>query len=139
MADFTASTGLRDIIAANLEASYYWLTLHGSDQTFVAGDTYTAGVRGELATGAGYTRGAKSVTLTNTNGVLDGANATWTTGAGETLGPVSFCALWINTTNTVTGAKLVSVDDSSASPQTASNGGTMTAGITNPITIPTPA
>jgi len=139
MSDFTASTGLRDIIAANLAGSFYWLTLHGSGQTFVAGDTYTAGIRGELATGAGYTRGAKSVTLTNASGVLGGANATWTTGAGETLGPVSFCALWINTTDTVTGAKLVSVDDSSVSPQTASNGGTMTAGITNPITIPTPA
>jgi len=139
MADFTASTGLRDIIAANLAASYYWLTLHDATGGFAAADVYAAGVRGELATGAGYTRGAKTVTLTNTNGVLDGANATWTTGAGETLGPVSYCALWINTTNTITGAKLVSVDDSSSSAQTASNGGTMTAGITNPITIPTPA
>jgi hypothetical protein len=139
MADFTASTGLRDTIAANLATCYYWLTLHDATGGFAAADVYAAGVRGELATGAGYTRGAKTVTLTNTNGVLDGANATWTTGAGETLGPASYCALWINTTNTVTGAKLVSVDDSSLSAQTASNGGTMTAGITNPITIPTPA
>lgn len=139
MSDFTASTGLRDIIAATLATCYYWLTLHGSGQTFVASDTYTAGVRGELATGAGYTRGAKTVTLTNTNGVLDGADGTWTTGAGETLGPASYCALWCNTTNSITGAKLISTKDMSASPQTASNGGAMTAGITNPITIPTPA
>lgn len=138
MADFTASTGLRDIIAAHLAGCYYWLTLHDATGGFVAGDTYSAGVRGELATGNGYTRGSKSVTLTNTNGVLDGADATWTTSSGETL-TASYCALWCNTTNSISGAKLISVDDMSASPQTASNGGTMTAGITNPITIPTPA
>lgn len=135
MADFTASTGLRDIIAANLASCYYWATLHAAGQTFVASDVYSAGVRGELSTGNGYTRGSKTITLTNTNGVLDGADVVWTTGAGETL-TAGHCAIWMATTNSITGAKLLSVKEST---QTASNGGTMTGGVANPITIPTPA
>lgn len=135
MADFTASTGLRDLIGTFLDGCYYWVTLHSAGQTFVAGDTYSAGVRGELTTASGYTRGGATLDLTNTNGVLDGPDIVWTTGAGETL-TAGHCALWINSTNTQTGAKLVSVKDSA---QTASNGGTMTGGIANPITIPTPS
>lgn len=135
MADFTASTGLRDIIGAFLESCYYWATLHAAGQTFNASDTYSAGVCGELVTDNGYTQGGLAINLTNTNGVLDAADVVWTTGAGQTL-TAGFCAIWINTTNSIDGAKLLSVKDSA---QIASNGGTMTAGITNPITIPTPA
>lgn len=135
MADFTASTGLRDIIGTFLDGCYYWATLHAAGQTFVASDTYTAGVRGELTTANGYTQGGQAINLVNTNGVLDAADVVWTTGAGQTL-TAGFCAIWINTTNSISGAKLLSAKDSS---QTASNGGTMTAGIANPITIPTPA
>lgn len=135
MADFTASTGLRDIIGTYLDGCYFWATLHAAGQTFVASDTYTAGVRGELSTANGYTQGGQSINLVNTNGVLDAADVVWTTGAGQTL-TAGFCAIWINTTNSISGAKLLSVKDSA---QIASNGGTMTAGIANPITIPTPA
>jgi hypothetical protein len=138
MADFTASTGLRNLIGTFLDGCYYWVTLHDATGGFVAGDTYSAGVRGELATNYGYTRGAKTLDLTNTNGVLDGLDAVWTASGGS-IGPASYAAVWANSTNTVTGAVLISVDDKAATPQTATDGQTMTAGITNPITIPTPA
>ena len=138
MADFTASTGLRDIIAANLAACYYWVTLHDATGGFVAGDTYAAGVRGELATGFGYTRGTKTLALTSTNGVLDGPDAVWTA-AGGSIGPASYAAVWMSATNSIAGAKLLCVKDRAASVQTATDGQPMTAGIVNSITIPTPA
>lgn len=135
MADFTASTGLRDIIATHLQGDYYWITLHDNTGGFVATDTYSAGVRGELTTANGYTQGGQSLALTAASGVLDGPDKTWTTGASQTL-TAYYAAVWINTTNSITGAKLLCVKNS---PQTASNGGTLTAGVANPITIPTPA
>lgn len=138
MPDFTASTGLRDIIATYLDGCYYWATLHDATGGFVAGDVYAAGIRGELPTANGYTRGSKTVDLSNTNGVLDAVDVSWATAAGETL-TAHYAALWMATANNIAGAKLLSVKDSSASPQTASNGGTLTAQLVNPITINTPA
>jgi hypothetical protein len=136
MADFTASTGLRDIIAVNLAACYYWATLHDATGGFAAGDVYAAGVRGELATGNGYTRGAKTIALANTNGTLDGPDAVWTTAAGETL-TADNAAVWINSANTIVGAKLLCVKNSHQ--VAAGVGGTITGGVVNPIVIPTPA
>lgn len=137
MADFTASTGLRDLLGVAAAGFNYWVTLHDATGGFVAGDVYAAGVRGELATLNGYTRGAKAVTLTNTNGVLDGGDAVWTA-AGGSIGPASYAALW-GSTGTITGARLISVKDNAATPQTATDGNTMTYTVVDPITIPTPA
>lgn len=135
---FTASTALRNALGTTAAGYYYWVTLHDAGgSAFVAGDTYTAGVRGELATGNGYTRGDKSITLTSTAGVLDGADAVWTA-TGGSIGPASYAALWFNTTNDIDGAGLVSVKDSSGSPQTATDGNTMTYVVDDPITIETP-
>ena len=138
MADFTASTALRNTLGVAAAGFYYWVTLHDATGGFVAGDTYSAGVRGELPTDFGYTRGDKAVSLSNTNGVLDGADAVWTA-AGGSIGPASYAALWVSATNDITGAGLVSVKDNSGSPQTATDGQTMTYSIVDPITIPTPA
>jgi len=137
MPDFTASTALRDIIGDHLAADFYFMTLHDGTGGFVAGDVYSAGVRGELTTALGYTQGGEAVTLVNTAGVLDGADAVWTATGGSLV--ASYAALWINTTDTVTGAELVYTNDSSGSPQTATDGNNMTVTIVNPITIPTPA
>jgi len=139
MEDFTASTGFRDLLANEAAGLNYYVTLHDATGGFVAGDTYTPGVRGELATGNGYTRGAKTVTLTHTGGtggVLDGPDAIWTA-AGGSIGPSSYAALWAST-GVIAGAVLVSVRDSVSSPQTATDGNTMTYTIVDPITIPTP-
>ena len=138
MADFTASTGIRDIIATHLASCYYWITLHDDTGGLVAADTYSAGVRGELATEFGYTRGTKTLSLSNTAGVLDGADAVWTADSGS-IGPASYSAVWASATNSITGAVLISVDDKSADPQTATTGQTMISGVANPITIPTPS
>lgn len=141
MADFVASTALRDIIADHLETDYYWATLHDDTGGFVAGDVYSAGVRGELVEENGYLRGAKAITLTHTGGtggVLDGPDLTWSASGGE-IGPASYAAIWMNTTNNITGAVLVSVDDKAADPQTATDGNTMTFTIVDPVTIATPA
>lgn len=138
MADFTSSTGLRDIIAGHLENDYFWMTLHDDTGGFLPGDTYSVGIRGELATEFGYTQGGAAVTMVATDGVIDGDDAVWTASGGS-IGPASYAALWCNTSNTIVGAKLVSVKDSSDTPQTATDGNTMTAAITDPITIPTPS
>lgn len=137
MADFTASTGLRDLLGEAAAGFNYWVTLHDATGGFLAGDVYADGVRGELATGFGYTRGDKAVTLTNTDGVLDGGDAVWTA-AGGSIGPASYAALWAST-GTITGARLISVKDNAATPQTATDGNTMTYSVVDPITIPTPA
>ena len=138
MADFTASTGFRDLLATSAEGYYYWVTLHDGTGGFVDGDTYAAGVRGELATANGYTQGGKAVSLTAASGVLDGANTTWPASGGD-IGPASWAALWCATTNDITGAVLTTAKDSSGDPQTATDGNTMTVNIVDPITIPTPA
>lgn len=134
MPDFTASTKLRDTVAANLATLYYFVTLHDATGGFVASDVYAAGVRGELATALGYTRGGKPLSLVNTNGVLDGPDAVWTATGG--ILSASNCAVWMNTTNTINGAGLLCVKNSA---QSSSDGQPMTGGIVNPITIPTPA
>ena len=137
MADFKASTGLQNLLGESAAGYSYWVTLHDATGGFVATDVYAAGVRGELATLNGYTRGAKSVTLTNTAGVLDGGDAVWTADGGS-IGPASYAALWAST-GTITGAILVSVKDSASSAQTATDGNTMTYTVVDPITIPTPS
>jgi hypothetical protein len=143
MANITASTGLRDIIAANLAACYYWVTLHNATgSTLAMTDVYSAGIKGELATANGYTQGGVAMTLTSsllsTARVLDSADKTWT-GTGTTGIVAQYSAVWMSTANNIIGASLLCVTDSSATPQTANNGGTMTAGIANPISIPLPA
>jgi hypothetical protein len=139
MADITASTALRDFIAGRLSTAggcYMWATLHSSIAAISASTVYAASGLNELGSGSGYTAGGASCgTIGRTNGVLDTPDVVWTTGAGETL-TAAACCLWINSTNNIVGASLVCMKDSS---QTASNGGTLTAGIANPITIPTPA
>lgn len=138
MADFTASTGLRDLLGASAAAYNYWVTLHDATGGFDAADVYAEGINGELATGFGYTRGEKAVTLTYdpATGVLDGPDAVWTA-TGGSIGPASYAALWVST-GTITGAKLVSVKDMSANPQTATVDNTMTYSVDAPITMPIP-
>ena len=139
MADITNSTALRDFIANLLSTSggcYMWATLHSSIAAISASTVYATSGINELTTANGYTAQGKTCgTISESGGVLDTPDVVWTTGAGETL-TAACCCVWINSSNTITGAALVSMDDSS---QTASNGGTMTAGLTNPITIPTPS
>ena len=139
MADITASTALRDFIAAFLSTaggSYMWATLHSSISAIDVDSVYAGSGLNELPTANGYTAGGKTCgAISVANGVLDTPDVVWTTSAGQTL-TAAACCIWINDTNSITGAALVSMDDSS---QTASNGGTMTGGLTNPITIPTPS
>lgn len=139
MPDITASTALRDFIAGRLSSTggcYMWATLHSSTAAISASTVYAASGLNELTTANGYTAGGQSCgTITRTNGTLDTPDVTWTTSAGQTLS-AACCAVWINSTNNIVGAALVSLKDSA---QTASNGGTMTGGLVNPITIPTPA
>jgi len=138
MADLTASTALRDFIAGRLSTAggcYMWATLHSSIAALTAGVTYATSGLNELSTANGYTAQGKTCgTITLTNGTLDTPDVVWTTGIGQTL-TADGCAIWINSTNSIVGASLVCVKDSS---NTASNGGTLTATMTNTITIPTP-
>ena len=139
MADITASTAFRDFVADLITTAggcYMWVTLHSDIASISPSTVYAATGLDELATGNGYTAGGKSCgTITQSGGVVDTPNVVWTTGSGETLTSEA-CCLWINDTNDITGAALVSMEDST---NTASNGGTMTANIVNPITIPTPS
>jgi hypothetical protein len=139
MADITASVALRDFIAGRLTTAggcYMWATLHSALTGLSASSVYAASGISELPTANGYTAGGKTCgTISVTNGVLDTPDVVWTTGAGQTL-TAAACCLWINSTNNIMGASLVCCKDSA---QTASNGGTITVGISNPITIPTPA
>jgi hypothetical protein len=73
------------------------------------------------------TIGGASV-ASNTN--VDLADVYWTA-TGGTLGPASYVAYWANSSNTITGAKLVAVKDSSASPQSASVGQPLSGSIAN--------
>ena len=139
MANSTASTALRDLIANLLSTAggaYMWATLHSTITPITAATVYAATGLDELPTANGYTAGGTPLgTISEIDGVLDVDDEVWTTGAGETL-TAAACCIWINTSNVIAGAALVSMQDSS---QTASNGGTMTAGLVNNITIPTPA
>lgn len=144
MADLTASTDFRNLLADSAAAYYYWATLHGAGgSTLAIGDTYVAGADGELATEFGYTQGAKVVDYTHIDtppktGLLTAANAVWTA-AGGSIGPVSYGACWVSASNDIATAKLLWVDDMSATPQTATDGNTMTLTIGQNVTIPTPA
>jgi hypothetical protein len=140
MADITASTALRDFVASRLSTAggcYYYATLHSSTGSAItAGQTYAASGIGELTNANGYTAGGVTAgTMTATSGSLDCPDVVWTTTSGQTLA-AEYCALWVNTSASITGAKLVCLKNSS---QTATNGGTLTAGFSNPIVIPTPA
>jgi len=138
MADLKASTALRDFIAGRLSTTggcYMWATLHSSIAALTASTVYATSGLGELATVNGYTAQGKTCgVITRTNGTLDTPDVIWTTGSGETL-TAAGCAIWINSINSIVGASLVCVKDSS---QTASNTGTITATMTDTITIPTP-
>jgi hypothetical protein len=137
MADITAVTAFKAYLATRIATQYFFATLHGSGGSALTASTttYTAGIAGELATNYGYTQGgvALGAGTASTNNV-DTADAVWTASGGS-IGPANYCALWINTTNTITGAQLVCVKDSSGSPQTATTGNTMTVGIANPISF----
>ena len=138
MADLTASTALRDFIAGRLTSSggcYMWATLHSSTAAIAVDTVYASSGLNELSTAAGYTAGGKTCgTISVSSGVLDTPNVEWTTGSGETLTAACAC-LWMNSSNDIVGAALVSMEDNS---QTASDGGKMTFTISDPITIPTP-
>jgi hypothetical protein len=139
MADLTASTALRDFIAGRLSSTggcYMWATLHSANTALTAGAVYATTGLDELSTANGYTAQGKTCgTITQTNGTLDTPDVVWTTGAGETL-TATHCAIWIKGANSIVGASLVCVKEST---QTATNTGTLTATMTNTIVIPTPA
>ena len=141
MSDITASTALRDFIAAKLSTaggSFMWATLHSTaqvDGTVTPATIYEATGLNELPTANGYTAQGKTCgTISEVDGVLDTPDVVWTTAEGESLTAKSAC-IWVNDANTIIGAALVSLEDNE---QTASNGGAMTFSITNPIIIPTP-
>lgn len=141
MADIVASTDFRNLLADSAAAYYYWATLHGTGgSTLAVGDTYVAGADGELSTANGYTQGAKVVDYTHatSNGLLTAANVSWTASGGD-IGPASYAACWVSASNDIATAKLLWVDDMSATPQTATTGNDMTLTIGQNITIPTPA
>jgi hypothetical protein len=135
MADVTAVTAFKNYCASRLAASYYFSTLHGSGGSTLSNSTttYTTGISGELSTANGYTQGGVALgTGTASTNNVDTSDAVWTASGGS-IGPASYCALWVNTSNTITGATLVCVKDSSGSPQTATSGNTMTGGLVNPV------
>ena len=137
MADLTASTALRDFIANRLTTTggvFMFATLHSAITNIAADSVYSSSGLLELTSANGYTAGGKTCgTVTQTAGVVDCPDVVWTTGGGETLTAGASC-IWINDVDDINGAALVSMNDSA---QTAGNGGTMTAGLVNPITIPT--
>jgi len=138
MADQTNGLGFRKLSATTMAAMYYFATLHDAGGSALSASTTDAwtgvGMAGELSTGFGYTQGGVALgqgsVATNTN--VDIADAVWTASGGS-IGPASYCALWCNTTNTMTGAKFIDSKDASTTPQTATDGQTMTWPQSNPI------
>lgn len=137
MADVTNALGFRKLEATLVAACYFFSTLHGSGGSALdaSTDSWTgAGMADELPTGYGYTQGGVALgqgsVSSNTN--VDTGNAVWTASGGP-IGPAYYEALWVNTSNTMTGAKLICVKDKSGATQTASDGNTMTGTITDPI------
>ena len=151
MADFTASTAVRDAMAKAMASTdagtglgagqqYYWATLHDATGGFVATDVYAAGIRGELATLGGYTRGTKQITgviaTSASPATVAIPDVIWTQdGSGNAIA-ATYAAIWCAATNSITGAKLVCVKNSA---QTASGGGTMKLNAGTIISVPTPA
>jgi len=142
MTDQTNSTALRDLLADLAAANlYYFVTLHSAITGLSLNMTYAATGISELATGNDYTLGGQEIDLAHsggTGGVLDSADAVWTANGGD-IGPASYYAVWANTSQSITGSKCIAIKDSSASPQTATDGNTMTVPVADMITIPTPA
>jgi hypothetical protein len=144
MADFTASTGLRDYLQSLITPQtnlFAFATLHGSAATLGASTVYASSGLSEIAAVTnGYTAGSKTVALTEVaGGTYDAAATTWTQSGANNIGPARFCAIWCNTTNSITGAWLLCVDDAGTD-QTASGGGTISfPAKTAIITLPTPA
>jgi hypothetical protein len=135
MADVTNGLGFRKLETQLIAGLYYFATLHSAMTALVSSlDTYAATGLNEMPTANGYTLGGIALgvgsVVTNTN--VDVPDAVWTA-ATNTLGPVAACALWCNTTNTITGARFIMARDSSTTPQSSSAGQTMTGGIVNPI------
>lgn len=141
MADITSALGFRQLLAttfANNSNFFYFATLHGAGGSALTSATvsYAGSGSGELATANGYTAGGKTcgTASVDSNTKVDTPDVVWTA-SGAGIGPVSYVALWCNTTNSITGAYLVAVKDSSSSPQTASSGQTMTVSIADLISF----
>jgi hypothetical protein len=108
----------------------YKATLHnGASRPTAATTVYAATGLGELATvGTTYTTGGAGLTggitlnATLTGYVLSFADKTITTGGAETVGPFDTVAIW----DTTDSNGLLATIDLTGSPQTASNGGTIT-------------
>ncbi len=112
-----------------------WATLHSSMAAIADTTVYASSSLNELSTALGYTAGGKTCgTITQTDGKLDTPNVEWTA-SGGTLSCAGGC-LWINDSNDIVGAALVSSEDNA---QDASDGNKMTYAFTDPIEIPTPA
>lgn len=120
-------TRMRNITSAS--STRYKCTLHnGASRPTVSTTTYAASGLGELATTTNYTTGGAGLSggiqLVSTQGTysLQITDKVVTSAAGETIGPFDTVAVW-DTTNS---NELVGLLDKQASPQTASNGGTLT-------------
>ena len=141
MADIVESTDFRNLLADAAAGFYFWATLHGTLGSGLAvGDTYVAGIDGELTTESDYVQGTKVIDYTHatSDGLLTAADSVWTASGGS-IGPASYAATWVSATNDILTAKLLWTDDISGSPQTATDGNTMTLSIGQNITIPTPS
>jgi hypothetical protein len=134
MADFTASTGFRDLQATSAAAYFYFATLHDGSVAAPSGsDTFTAaGFKGELATQYGYTRATKTVPVIsalngNTREIRTSAEVAWTQDGSANALTAKYCCIWVNSANAIVGASLLSTDDQSAANsgtgQTANGGG----------------
>ena len=134
MSDITASTALRDYIAGHLQGSYYFATLHTATTGITASSIYASTGLSEVPTDSIYTLGGQEVVSTEVDGVIDTGDAVWTTADGTSL-TAEACCLWVNDTQTITGAKLVSMKEATVTGSGA--GGSLTATFVNPITIPT--
>ena len=134
MADITASTALRDYIAGHLQGSYYFATLHTATTGITASSIYASTGLSEVPTDSIYTLGGQEVVSTEVDGVIDTGDAVWPTADGTSL-TAEACCLWVNDTQTITGASLVSMKNTTITGS--GDGGSLIATFINPITIPT--
>jgi hypothetical protein len=119
---------------------HYWVTLHGWEgSNLTIGDLYTIGCHQELGTVGGYTQGGQPVTYNHfaNNGLLTAVSTAWTATSGG-IGLVFYGACWVSKTDDISTAKLLWVNDMSATPQQASIGNQMTVAIGQNITVPVP-